>query len=232
MPINGGKKEPSRATLPYPLVKVCGLTTSEDALMVLEAGADIIGLNFCPESPRYLSLFQAEQICEDIRANCSGQRRSCLIMAVVANPTKDALLDLQRRLAIDAVQFHGEETPEICAYVRPLLSIKAMRLHQETDLSDVSLWLDHVDHLLLDAFHPGLRGGSGQRIETKVLDRLLPIMSSSFIAGGLNPENVGEIVNRYSPFGVDVCSGVEISPGHKSPQLVRAFVANAKRQAL
>jgi phosphoribosylanthranilate isomerase len=197
-------------------VKICGVTSVEDARMAAAAGAAAIGLNFYRKSPRSVSLESAEQI---VGALPDG---ICKV-GVFVDEERDRILDLAERLGLDALQFHGQESAEFCREWSQK-TIKAVRVRGPDALTSAVPY--PVDFILADAYVEGRVGGTGQRIP---LEWLAGIDRSRLIlAGGLNPENVAQAVRSVRPAAVDVASGVEKEPGRKDPDLVRRFIENAK----
>jgi phosphoribosylanthranilate isomerase len=191
----------------------------EDALLAVDSGADLIGLNFYPPSPRCVSLATAYTIRAVLpeRVWCVG---------VFVNAERAHIAALYTQLRLHAVQFHGDETN---ADVQdwPCRTIKALRVPVDDPLPD---WQDfHVDYFLLDTHKPGRYGGTGERFAWERLTALpLECRNRLILAGGLTPENVTEAARAVRPWAVDVASGVESAPGRKDPEKVRAFIANAK----
>jgi len=200
-------------------VKICGVTSVEDALLAADCGADLIGLNFYPPSPRYVSLATAR----DIRAALPAH---IWCVGVFVNAERAHIAALCEHLQLHAVQFHGDETS---ADVRdwPCATIKALRIPLDGPLPD---WQQFsVNYLLLDTHKPGRYGGTGERFSWERLTPLpLARRNRLILAGGLTPENVTEAARAVRPWAVDVASGVESTPGRKDPEKVRAFIANAK----
>jgi phosphoribosylanthranilate isomerase len=200
-------------------VKICGVTSVEDALLAVDSGADLIGLNFYPPSPRYVPLTTAQTIRAAIPEHiwCVG---------VFVNAERAQIADLQTQLGLQAVQFHGDESSADVQHW-PCLTIKALRVPVDGPLPD---WQQFpVDYLLLDTHKPGRYGGTGQRFAWERLTALPEDCRNRLIlAGGLTPANVAEAVHAVRPWAVDVASGVESAPGRKDPDKVRAFITNAK----
>jgi phosphoribosylanthranilate isomerase len=196
-------------------VKICGITRPEDAEAAIACGADIIGLNFYPPSPRALTLERAREIRE-----VAGDR--CAIAGVFVNAARDYVEECRRVLRLDLLQFHGDE--DIAALQGwAIPTIRAIRLEPETMLASITS--SGADYLLLDTFEPGQYGGTGRALAT---DRLAGVdLSRVFIAGGLSPDNVASAA-RLKPYAVDVASGVESTPGLKDAAKLRSFIANAK----
>lgn len=200
-------------------VKICGVTSVADAQLAVDAGADLIGLNFYPPSPRYVSL----SIAQAIRA-VLPERVWCV--GVFVNAERAHITALSEQLRLRAVQFHGDETSaDVQGWSR--LTIKALRVPVEGPLPE---WQQFpVNYLLLDTHSPGRYGGTGERFSWDHLTTLpYAFRQQLILAGGLTPETVAEAVRVVRPWAVDVASGVESAPGHKDPEKVRAFIANAK----
>jgi phosphoribosylanthranilate isomerase len=197
-------------------VKVCGVTSVADAQLAAGAGAAAIGLNFCARSPRCVDVATAEAIVTAL------PRTVCRVGVFVDAPRQEVAA-LVERLRLDAVQFHGSESPAYCAGWRPKV-IKALRVRDAATLAAAGDYA--VDFILADAYVEGVAGGTGQRIPLAWVgdfDRRRLIL-----AGGLTPETVAEAVRVVRPAAVDVASGVERAPGVKDPERVRRFIHNAQ----
>lgn len=193
-------------------IKICGVTTAQDAEQVVQAGADALGLNFVHGSKRRVTREQAEQV---VRA-VSGRIE---LVAVVADPTDDEVREL-RELGMQWLQLHGQES---AARVSRLLpgAYKAVAIEDGADARRAATFPG--ERLLVDTKVSGTSGGTG-----KVFDwQLVTALSATrqlIVAGGLTPSNVAAAVRVLQPFGVDVASGVEASPGRKDPARLAAFV--------
>jgi phosphoribosylanthranilate isomerase len=209
-------------------VKVCGLTEVVNALACAEAGADWIGLNFHPASPRSISVGRGAEIAEalDGKANPVG--------LFVDRPFDEVVETIRKIGPMDTIQLHGDEPPEYlldCLNFSPTLRvIRAFRLSDVGSVDRMLTYLDRADQLgcpphaiLVDAHVPGRPGGTGRSIPHEILDRL-PDHPHLILAGGLTPENVAERMALVRPWMVDVASGVESSPGVKDVAKVSAFV--------
>jgi phosphoribosylanthranilate isomerase len=196
-------------------VKICGITRVEDALAAIAAGADMIGLNFYPKTPRYIDIDRAREIREAV-----GSRAT--IVGVFVNAERDYIDQRLRAAALDMLQFSGDED-DVTLAAWPVPTILTRRLRPE---EQASIAPTRADFVLLDAFDSKLLGGTGCRIPLDQL-RLLDL-SRAFVAGGLNPDNVAEVA-ALNPYAVDCASGVESSPGIKDHNKMRSFIANAKR---
>lgn len=201
-------------------VKVCGITNLEDALAAIEAGADMLGFNFYARSPRHLTPAEARKIIERLPGGifCVG---------VFVNEATPAEVErIAREAGLGAVQLHGDETPEYCQNLRDLNTIKALRVG--ADYTPESAAVYDTDAVLLDAYVAGERGGTGHTFDWALATLTRERVPRLFLAGGLNHGNVTAAVAAVRPYAVDVCSGVETSPGRKSPELMRRFVEQVK----
>ena len=199
-------------------VKICGITRVADGLAAAEAGADMIGLMLYEKSPRHVSLQTAAEIARALPP-------FVLRVGVFVNPTEELVLRAIADCGVTLLQFHGDEPPEFCTQFG-MMSMKAFRIRDAGSLAALPDY--STEAYLLDAYSADALGGTGAKfnwelaIEAKKLGR--PIV----LAGGLTPENVAEAVRQVQPFGVDVSSGVESSPGKKDPAKVRAFIAGVR----
>jgi phosphoribosylanthranilate isomerase len=198
-------------------VKICGVTSVQDVELCVAAGVDAIGLNFAPGSPRFLTLAAAAPIAQAIPAHV-------LSVGVFVDADLAQLSEYKRVLALRCLQLHGDEPPELLNQFLPH-AYKALRVRGADVLAEAARYAG--EHVLLDAYVPGAHGGTGARFDWK-LARDLGELRKVTLAGGLTPDNVAEAVAVARPFCVDVASGVELSPGRKDPERVRAFVRAAK----
>jgi phosphoribosylanthranilate isomerase len=191
------------------LVKICGICDAASAAAAVDAGTDWIGMHFC-SSPRRLEPEQARAILDSL-----PQRPH--VVGVFIDQPRCQVAEIARFCGLDLVQLHGSEPAGFDAGVPAMKVLKV----KDGVLQPADGW---PDPLMIDSWSPNQRGGTGQTWDWELARPLLPTRRV-FFAGGLNPTNVGEVVRRYRPFGVDVSSGVESRPRVKDPHLVRAFVA-------
>lgn len=199
-------------------VKICGITRAQDLHAACEAGADALGFVFYAKSPRRVSVAEAATLVRELPPFVQS-----VGLFVDADPAfVEAVLET---VPLDLLQFHGDETPADCArYGRPW--IKAVRVNQDTDLLKCAADFDAARGLLLDAFVPGVPGGTGERFDWGLIPANLP--KPVILSGGLTPDNVAEAVRAVRPWAVDVSSGVEVSKGIKDAHKIARFIANAK----
>lgn len=207
-------------------VKICGITSPEDAAYAARAGADAIGLVFAP-SPRRVSLAQAEEI---VRA----APPFLAVVGLFVDESPETVVQIARLLSLTAVQLHGDESVQTVAHVaRHCRVIKAFRVRRAEDVLASEAYAKHASGYLFDAYVPGRAGGTGQAFNWSFLPPAGadPLSRPWLIAGGLRPDNVHDALEGRAPYGVDVSSGVEREPGKKDEALVREFVQKVRRVA-
>ena len=204
------------------LIKICGITNASDALAAVEAGADLLGFNFYPKSPRYVSPDEARRIVEMLPESVAR------VGVFVNADAPETVARIVSESGVGAAQLHGDETPEFCARLGGVSVIKALRVGRGFSFERALLY--KTDALLLDAYDKDAFGGTGRTFDWSLARAAREVVPKLFLAGGLTPENVAEAIRAVGPFAVDVCSGVETSPGRKSHSLMRHFV-EAVREA-
>jgi phosphoribosylanthranilate isomerase len=206
--------QPSR-----PKVKICGLTDPSETALAVELGADFLGLNFHPPSPRALSPAKARELARVAR-ECNPRVR---LVGVFVNLALAEVEEIAAEAELDLLQFHGDETPESLASVAER-AIKVFRIRDRVDPAAVAAFDAAAGTpcwgLLFDYKDPDLYGGSGHSWHfdsLRALDEERPVL----IAGGLGPHNIRAALRAARPWGVDICSGVEASPGREDPPAAR-----------
>ncbi len=204
-------------------VKVCGITSLEDALAAVDAGADAIGFNFYSGSSRFVEP-------RTVREIVSRLPSGLLTVGVFVNePGPDDVARIADEAGVSGVQLHGDESPAYCHALAGRFVIKALRIGPGYRPEQALGY--PVDAVLLDAFdplNPNVRGGTGQTCDWSQARLTRELVSKLFIAGGLNPDNVADAVAWVGPYGVDAASGLEFAPGRKDAARMRAFVSAAK----
>lgn len=203
-------------------IKICGITTPNDARMVAEAGADVIGLVFA-ESPRRVSVEQAAAIVDALPPHVPA-------VGVFVNEPTASIIRIAEALGLDEVQLHGDESPRMLGELGGLRVTKSLRVRDASSLDDVPRYADAgASAILLDVYSDRAAGGTGLQFdwelvaraaESGAVDREVPLI----IAGGLTPTNVAECIKSLRPWGVDVSSGVESAPGVKCANRIARFV--------
>jgi phosphoribosylanthranilate isomerase len=204
-------------------VKICGLTSVDDAVACAQLGADWIGLNFHPPSPRWVAPGVAAEIVAELP-------HPAVPVGVFVDRPAVEVAEMAERLGLGIVQLHGREPPEDLRRLSGFRIVRAFRIGHGTDWESVADYLARAeelgrrpDEVLIDASVPGQAGGTGISISEDLLDRRLPL-PHLILAGGLTPQNVAERIARVRPWMVDVASGVESAPGRKDASRVAAFV--------
>ena len=199
-------------------IKICGITNIDDALMSIDAGADALGFNFVPGTPRYLKDTKAA-------AKIINQLPPFITtVGLFVNAAPELIQSIADECHLDMLQLHGEESPQFCQGFNRRV-IKAVRIKDESSCSHLSDY--RVSGYLLDTYVKGALGGTGV-----VFDWELAIKAKQYgrivLAGGLDPDNVASAVQQVRPYGVDVSSRVEASPGRKDPLKVTTFIQNVR----
>lgn len=203
------------------LVKICGITNLEDALVAQKFGADMLGFNFYPGSKRYVAPSSASVMVEELRA--------VKIIGVFVNADVEDILTAISYARLDSVQLHGNEDVEFIRSLRKRTNIeiiKAVRVRTMEDIQDLN-WFGS-DAILLDAFSAKEFGGTGEIFDWQIALAAREKVETVYLAGGLNADNVADAIEAVKPFAVDVASGIESAPGIKDHGKMKAFIANAK----
>jgi len=197
-------------------VKICGITNWRDARLACAEGANFIGLNFYVRSPRYIPPAKARRIVKRLP-------RGVAAVGVFVNEDEAKLLAIARRVGLDFIQMHGDEVPSAIDRIRESLPvIRAVRVNSDFRPRQL-LQFRHAAAILLDGFDPRLRGGTGKTFDWSVARRTKS-RPRIFIAGGLTPENIGRAIRVARPYAVDICSGVEASPGKKDARKLKRLM--------
>ncbi len=203
-------------------VKICGITRPEDGAAACAAGADAIGLVFYPPSPRAVDIEQAVTIRRELPPFVT-------VVGLFVNAAAETVVETAARVHLDLLQYHGEETPSQCE-ASGLAYMKAIRVNDDTDLSEASRRFASAKALILDTHDDRLWGGSGRSFDWDLVpaDIELPVV----VAGGLTPANVADAILRLHPYGVDVSGGVEQSPGIKDAAKITRFIEEVDRVSI
>lgn len=205
-------------------VKICGITRTEDARAAVAAGADALGFVFYPPSPRFVAPAVASAIVRALPPFVAS-------VGLFVDATEAEVRAVLEVVPLTLLQFHGDETDDFCArFGRPW--IKALAVCPDRDVVADMACHPRASGILLDAWHPDLKGGTGQRFEWARFPR--DVARPLILAGGLTPANVAEAIAATHPYAVDVSGGVEVAKGIKDAALIKAFVdaANAGVEAV
>lgn len=200
-------------------VKICGITRLEDAVAAIESGADALGFVFYEPSPRYVAPEAAAAIIAQLPAFVTTT-------ALFVNESKAVIDRILRETRIDLLQFHGDEDPSFCdQFERPY--IKALRMKPDLDLGSETEKYAKAQAILLDAYRPGVPGGTGEVFDWERIPAVHP--APIILAGGLTADNVAQAVETVAPYAVDVSGGVEKSKGIKDAEQVEKFINEVTR---
>ena len=202
-----------------PKVKICGITLVRDAIGAVEAGADALGFVFFKDSPRWIAREAAAEIIQELPPFVAK-------VGVFVNASDGMVRKTIEACGLDTLQFHGDETPEFCRRFG-LKALKAFRVRGEEVLAEAASY--DREAWLLDSFVAGKPGGTGAKFNWQIAGWAVKLGRPVILAGGLTPDNVVQAVRQVRPFGVDVSSGVELSPGRKDLQKVQEFIRQAKK---
>lgn len=201
-------------------IKICGVTNANDAYACVELGADMIGFNFYPASPRYIEPAMVRQIVEALPA------RTCAVGVFVdADPAE--VRKLAKTAGVRCVQLHGHVRPESCSELaRELRVIRALSTDTRFQPVHTAAFL-HCD-VLIDAYHAELQGGTGQTCDWSAARSAMRYTRFLILSGGLNACNVGRAIAAVMPHAVDVCSGIENAPGVKDRRALEQFISSVR----
>jgi phosphoribosylanthranilate isomerase len=195
-------------------VKICGFTRIEDAVEAANLGVDAIGLVFYPPSPRHVEIEQAIQIVNALPAFTT-------VVALFVDEQEARIREILQRVPIDCLQFHGDEPAKTCR-IYGKRYIKAVSMKDNIDIQALTLEYHDADGLLLDAYHPDAKGGTGSQFDWALIPQhcTLPII----LAGGLDETNAKLAVQTVRPYALDISSGVELTKGVKDSLKMAAFI--------
>lgn len=201
-------------------VKICGITNLEDARAAASAGADALGFNFYRGSSRFITPAAARRIIEELP-------EGLLSVGVFVNESGPEEVErIAQAAGVGAVQLHGDESPAYCHALSDRFVIKALRVGPDFTPENVLAY--RTSAILLDAFAPQARGGTGRVIDWTVARRTRALVPKLFLAGGLTVENIREAIAAAHPYAVDACSGLERAPGRKDARRMQAFIKEVK----
>jgi len=203
-------------------VKICGITNLEDALLSVKFGTDALGFNFYEISSRYIAPEKAREITKELPAQV-------LKVGVFVNESLNKIIEVAATAKLDAIQLHGEETPEFSRELKAktnLEIIKAFRVSPEFKPENVLQY--KVDAVLLDAYSANEHGGTGETFDWEIARKVREIFPKMYLAGGLSAENISEAILAVKPFAVDACSSIEKAKGVKNYAKVKNFIFQVK----
>lgn len=199
-------------------VKICGITNLEDAKKAVELGADALGFVFYEKSPRKMAKEKAKEIIDSLP-------KEVVKVGLFVDELEEKVSEITSYCNFDILQFHGDETPDYCKKF-PQKIIKAFRIKDKESLVNIPKY--EVDYYLLDAYSKAMPGGTGRTFNWDLAREAKKFSRPIILSGGLNPKNIVEALKKVSPFGVDVSSGVETSPGKKDLKKLKEFITKVK----
>lgn len=203
-------------------IKICGITNNEDASLCAEIGVYAIGFNFYKRSPRYIDPEAAFSI-------SSRLSQPILSVGVFVNETLQNIVEIVEATGLNAVQLHGNETPEFIDQLKEIVEVDVIKALRVSPDFQAKAALDYnVSGILLDAFSADAFGGTGQTCDHEAAAAVRELGVRLYLAGGLGPTNVAEAVKRVRPYAVDACSKLESVPGKKDQKLLEDFVRNVR----
>ena len=196
-------------------VKICGITNYQDAVAAMDMGADLLGFNFYPKSPRYITPENAADIINKLPGFIDTA-------GVFVNATAEEINNTENTCHLNWIQLHGDEDPEFCRLFlsHNVKTMKAIRVKTQTDIKQAESFF--TDAILLDAFDPQKYGGTGLTFDWNIIGH---IGKRVFLAGGINPDNAAQAV-KFGVYGIDVCSGIESEPGKKDHKKMKKLFKN------
>jgi phosphoribosylanthranilate isomerase len=205
-------------------VKICGVTNTDDAILVANLGADYIGFNFYKESPRKVSVNKAKEMIEKLPSFVTS-------VGDFVDEELNEVVKIAKKSALKMIQLHGNETVDYCSQLVLLTSlpiIKCFRIENEGSLQQLEAYKDVANYFLLDAHVPGQPGGTGEVFNWDIAVKAKELNKPMFLAGGLTPENIKDAISKVQPFAVDVASGVERLQRRKDYDKMNKFVRVAR----
>ncbi len=199
-------------------IKICGITDIEDALKAVELGADALGFVFYEKSPRKITKEKAKEIIDSLP-------KEVVKVGLFVDELEEKVNEIASYCNFDILQFHGDETPDYCKKF-PQKIIKAFRIKDKESLVNIPKY--EVDYYLLDTYSEVAPGGTGKTFNWDLAREAKKFGRPIILSGGLNPKNIVEALKKVSPFGVDVSSGVEVSPGKKDHKKLKEFIAEVR----
>lgn len=199
-------------------IKICGIINVEDALKATDLGADALGFVFYEKSPRKIAKEKAKEIIDSLP-------KEIVKVGLFVDELEEKVSEITSYCDFDILQFHGDETPDYCKKF-PQKIIKAFRIKNKESLANIPKY--EVDYYLLDAYSEVAPGGTGRTFNWDLAREAKKFGRPIILSGGLNPKNIVEALKKVSPFGVDVSSGVESSPGKKDHRKLKEFITKVR----
>lgn len=205
-------------------VKICGITNYDDASMAADLGADALGFIFA-SSPRKIDTDRAMEIIKKLPPFVKS-------VGVFVNENIKKVIDISEYCGLDIIQLHGDESPEICRRLMPR-AIKALRIKNDSSIPEnYSEYRGNIKAFLLDTYSDKLAGGTGKTFNWDMAVKMKTLGVPIILAGGLNPSNIEEAIQKVNPYGIDVGSGVEEKPGKKDHSLMKELFDRLEKKGI
>ncbi|MCM8829411.1 MAG: phosphoribosylanthranilate isomerase [Candidatus Omnitrophica bacterium] len=205
-------------------IKICGFTRRKDIDEAVALGVRIIGLNFYHKSPRYIPVDKAKEILINLDKNIK-------VIGVFVEPNEKYLFQVTDTLHLSGVQLHGDEPPSLVEKIKrefpEKIVIKALRVKDKKGLEE-GMKRYSPNFFLLDTYDVAIYGGTGKRISYSLLENTYIPWGKVFLAGGITPNNIKEVISKFHPYGIDVASGVESAPGIKDKNKIKLLLKNVR----
>lgn len=216
-------------------IKICGVTRSADVATAIRLGADALGFNFYPQSPRYVPpAVAAELVAEARRVTTALNLPKVTCVGVFVNESAETMRGVAEQVGLDALQLHGDDVIERIGELTSHACLAVLRIRAIDDpaIAELAAAIQrpHVRGVLIDAYSPDAYGGTGHQVAWDWIPRLQTHWGAlpTILAGGLRPANVADAIATAKPLGIDVASGVEASPGIKDSHLLEQFITTAR----
>lgn len=201
-------------------IKICGITNKQDAVEASKLGVDMLGFVCYQKSKRFVE----PKIIKDIANELPPYLAK---VGVFVDEDQKKVFEIAEDCSLDILQFHGDESPDYCAALKDSYKvIKAFRIKDKSSFKGINDY--NVDFFMLDAYSPDAKGGTGKSFDWKLMEEF-EFLRPVILSGGLSPDNVEEAIIEFAPYGVDVSSGVEKSPGKKDLVKMKKFVEKVRK---
>ena len=210
-----------------PLIKICGITSTDQALQIAQLGVDAIGIISVKESPRYVNALKKKEIFKSLEKSFPNIKRVSVVKNKPLKENFNNFIDYE-----NVIQLHGDENIEYCENIKrdlPQVEVwKAFRIQTIYDIEKIESFTNYIDAVLLDSWNKEVYGGSGIRIKKEFLEKI-SINKQWWLAGGISNDWVQEIINNIQPDGLDISSSIEKSPGIKDIEKVKELLREIRK---
>ena len=203
------------------IIKICGITNYEDAALAVDLGVDALGFIFVASSPRKIEPDNASEIIKKLPPFVKA-------VGVFVNEKTDKIMDIVKYCGLDNIQLHGDESPETCEVLMPR-SIKVLRIKDDSTPEQYVTYRGKIRAFLLDTYSKKAAGGTGKTFNWDIAVKMKDLGVPIILAGGLNPSNIQEAIQKVNPYGLDIASGIEEKPGKKDHSLMKELFEKIRK---